>query len=283
MVKKMNRAQKLSKVLLVLGVTILLIFLVFSLFPNQISPYGEKQMFSPWQKPCENHLLGTNDMGYDIFTEIIFATRQTLLVGISSAFFSLVLGVLFGITAGYCNGVVSQIANQIIDVFLLIPKLPLIIVLATFVGATQGNVIFIISILGWVGTARVTRAKAMNLKKLPFVDGLKISGISEISIVTKHILPNVKDVVFARYIMSVTSCIMMESTLSFLGLSDVTKVTWGSMINMAYSSGGFFAGAYNWLLSPGICIMLCVLAFYCVNSYIEIKSKTVENRSFAEL
>ncbi|MEG2001627.1 MAG: ABC transporter permease [Clostridia bacterium] len=276
----MIKQEKIARVLLIIGIIILVVFAFSAMFPNLVAPYGEKEMFAPWQKPNGTHIFGTNDMGYDIFTELIFATRQTLLVGLISAGFSLALGSAIGIFSGYGKGVLSTIADGVIDVFLVIPKLPLIIVLTAFVGASQGNVIVIIALLSWVGTARVTRAKVVALRKMPFIDALKISGFSNFEIMSKHILKNVKDVIFVKGVTTVTSCIMMESTLSFLGLSDVTKVTWGSMISMAYNRGGFLAGAYNWLLSPGICIMLCILAFFCLNYYFEVKSQEVENRSF---
>ena len=139
------------------------------------------------------------------------------------------------------------------------------------------SIMMIIAVLGWCGTARVVKARTMQLKQSQFVEALSILGISRSRIIIKHIIPNIREVVLSRYLMSVAACMMMEATLSFLGLGDPTEVTWGRMINLAYKCGGFSRGAYNWLISPGICIMLIVIAFYCISSYIESKSDQVSD------
>lgn len=276
--------MKRSKAAPIIGLLIMSVFVVFALFPSLVAPYGPKEMFSSWQSPSGTHLLGTNDMGYDIFTEIVYASGSTLLIGIAAALISLIIGTLVGVAAGYFSGVKGELADGLIQIFLMIPMLPMAIVIAAFFGASTNVIIALIATLGWCSTARVVRGRTMQLKQTPFVESLVILGISRRRIMLKHILPNLWEVVLSRYIMSVASCMMLEATLSFLGLGDPTNVTWGRMINLAYKQGGFTRGAYNWLVSPGVCIALIVIAFYCINSYFEAKNNEVSgsSRSYLE-
>ncbi len=283
--KKVKNANVISSSLaLVFGVLILGMFAIFAIFPNFIAPYGREQMFAPFL-PCSIiHILGTNNLGRDIFTEIVYATGSTLSIGLLSALISLGLGATIGLLAGYVKGIVGEVVNGFINFFLLIPMLPLAIVIGAYLGAGQQNIILTIALLGWCGTARTVRAKTMKLKNMPFVQSLKEVGIGNFRIVFKHILPNLKEVILAKYIMSVSTCIMLEATLSFLGLGDISKVTWGSMINLAYKNGGFAMEAYNWFLAPGFCIMLTVLAFFCLNHFFETlkERKPVLGKSFLD-
>jgi len=259
------------------GTAIMIIFILWSFLPGIFSPYNPKEMFSPWLPMSWFHLLGTNDMGYDIFSEVIYAASRTLLAGFCAAFVSLIIGTTLGTLSGYLEGWASEGLDFIINIFLIIPALPMIIVVAAFMGPGTFNIILVIALLGWCPTARAVRAKTRQIKHSSFVEALFISGIPESQIVLKHIIPNLSDVVFAKYIMSVASCMLMEATVSFMGLGDPTHVTWGSMINFAFSRGGFSRGALNWYLPPGICITLCVLSFYYINNYFEAKSKVVIN------
>lgn len=266
-----------NRVLLTIGLALMGIFTALALFPASLAPYGAKEMFAPWMMPSGTHLLGTNDLGYDIFSELVFAARGTLLIGIAAAFISLIFGTLAGISAGYLPGWRGELAGGIIQIFLMLPMLPMAIVLAAFFGAETRNVILIIAALGWCATARTVRTRTMQLKQTAFVESLVILGIPKRRIMTHHILPNLFEVVLSRYIMTVSQCIMLEATLSFLGMGDPTEVTWGRMIHIAYRRGGFTRGAYNWLVSPGICIALVVIAFYSINQYFESKSRAVSD------
>ena len=270
--------MKRNKALLVFGLVMMAVFIAFSLFPRAIAPYGAKEMFKAWQSPTAEHLLGTNDMGYDILSEIVYATSSTLIIGVSAAVISLVIGTAVGILAGYYSGWRGETARGVIQVFLLIPMLPMAIVIAAFCGASTGNIILTISLLGWCATARTVRTRTMQLKQTAFVESLMILGLSKTRIMFRHILPNLWEVILSRYIMSVARCMMLEASLSFIGLGDPTHVTWGRMVNLAYNRGGFTRGAYYWLVSPGICITLLVLAFYCINRYLDIKNDEVSGK-----
>jgi peptide/nickel transport system permease protein len=251
------------------------VFAAFALFPNVFAPDGAKEMFKAWLPPGTGHILGTNDLGYDVFSELVHASRSTLVIGLAAALISLAAGTAVGLTAGYLPGLKGEVAGGVIQVFLMLPMLPMAIVTAAYLGTDTRNIILIIAVLGWCATARTVRIRTMQLKQTPFVESLMILGISRWRIITRHILPNLWEVILSRYIMTVARCIMLEATLSFLGMGDPTDVTWGRMINIAYKRGGFTRGAYNWLVSPGICIALVVIGFYCINQYFEAKNSEV--------
>lgn len=281
-IKAYNRKKIFGAAFLVIGLALLTVFVLFSLFPSKLAPYSPSFSFEAFQKASPEHLFGTNNMGYDILSELIYATSSTLTIGLLSALISLVIGTVIGLAAGYIGGYVGGALNGFISFFLLIPMLPLAIVFAAYLGAGQLNIILIIALLGWCGTARAVRAKTIQLKQMPYIEIMRGLNYSRTRIIFRHILPNLTDVIFAKYVMTVSSCVLLEATLSFLGLGDVSKVTWGSMINLAYKHGGLARGAYNWFLAPGVCIMLLTLSFYLINYFIEIKSRAVKGGSILE-
>jgi peptide/nickel transport system permease protein len=260
----------------ILGLGIMLVFFAFALFPEAIAPYDPKDMSRPWLPPSAEHPLGANDMGYDIFSETVHAAFPTLTVGLAAAFISLLIGTGTGILAGYLRGWKGEALGGLINLFLLIPMLPMAIVVAAYLGPGTGNMILTIALLGWCPTARTVRVRTVQLKQTAFVESLLILGIPRRRIMLGHILPNLSEVILARYILSVASCMMTEASLSFIGLGDPIRVTWGSMVNLAYRNGGFSRGALNWFLAPGLCISLCVLAFYGVNYYFEKRGSQVD-------
>lgn len=207
----------------------------------------------------------------------IKAASTTLMVGFSAALISIVIGSVMGLLSGYLNGVVGEIFNGIINIFLLIPMLPLIVVLSAYFGAANKNIILIIALMGWCPTARAVRARVKQLKQMPFVEALIILGIPHRDIIFKHILPNIAEVVSARYILTVASCMLTEAAVSFLGLGDPVQVTWGGMVNSAFRSGGFVRGLILWYMAPGCCIMLCTLAFFMINQYLDSRTKLLSS------
>ena len=253
---------------LLLGIVILSLFLTAALFPTAFTAYGQKEMFGPWLIPSEEHLLGTNALGYDIFTELVYGTRQTLLVGVSSSILTLLLGSVIG-TLAAGKGFLDGLSNGVINIFVLLPKLVTMIVLATFLGSSSRNLILLIAAFSWVGTARNVRAKVIHLNAQRY---------SRKHIILRHILPNLYDVLLSRFLLGVNSCIMMESTLSFLGFGDLYHPTWGTMINFAYKRGAFLRQAYAYLLSPGVCIMMLSLSFYLISLYFEHRQAAIQEK-----
>ncbi len=253
---------------LITGIILLLFFILMAIAPGMFTDYGEKEMFKAWLSPSPEHILGTNLLGYDVFTELCYGAGDTLFIGLISSLLTIVLGTAIGILAAE-KGPVGSIFNGLINIFVLLPKLITLIVLASFLGNSRRNLIALISAFSWVGIARNVRSKVMSLNARTFTQNLIIQGFSRRHIAVRHILPNLSDVLLSRFLLGVNSCIMMESTLSFLGFGDLYHPTWGTMINFAYKRGAFIRQAFAYLLSPGICIMLVSLSFYFISLYVE--------------
>ena len=266
--------KKRARLPLVAGLAMLGVFLLASLFPALFSPYGQKEMFAAWLSPSSEHILGTNALGYDIFTELVYGTRETLLIGCASSVLTLLIGAAVG-TLSTFRGTAGWLFNGLINVFVLLPRLVTLIVLAGFVGSSAANLTVLISAFSWSGTARNVRARVIHLNAAPFVGNCAILGYSRGHTVLFHLIPNLYELLLSRFLLGVNSCIMMESTLSFLGFGDLYHPTWGTMINFAYNRGAFIRQAYNYLLAPGVCIMLLSLSFYLISLYFERRRETI--------
>lgn len=274
-VKNYKARRIASAVVFSLGVAVFIMFAVFAIFGQKIAPYSPRESFDKFLPCSKEHILGTNNIGYDIWSQLIVATRSTLIVGVTSAVACLVIGVAIGLLAGYLGGVAGEAVNGFINFFLLIPMLPAAIVIAAYTSGGKMSIILTISLLCWCSTARAVRAKTMSVKNSDYVRSLKSLGYGRARILLRHTLPNVMDVALAKFMPSVASCIMVEATLSFLGMGSVTDVTWGVMIQNAFNYGGILLGKYNWIMAPGGAIMLMQLAIYMINQYIEFRRKIV--------
>jgi peptide/nickel transport system permease protein len=193
-----------------------------------------------------------------------------------SSVLTLVLGAPIG-TLSTRKGLLGGLFNGLINVFVLLPRLITLIVLSAFLGTSRWHLIFLIAAFSWVGTARNVRAQVIHLNSQPFVENCIIQGYSRFHIVLRHILPNLYEVLISRFLLGVNSCIMMESTLSFLGFGDLYHPTWGTMINFAYKRGAFMRQAYPYLLMPGVCIMGLSLSFYFISLYFEARREAIQN------
>ena len=259
---------------LIVGVLILVLAVSAALFPGVFTPYGQKQMFDAWLEPSSEHPLGTNSLGYDIFTELIYGAADTLSVGLISSVLTMALGCLIGVLAAQ-KGALGALFSGLINVFLLLPRLISLIVLSAFVGQSRTSLVFLIALFSWQGIARTVRAQVQHIYAQPFIQSCTVSGYSRVHTALRHVVPNLSDVLLSRFLLGVNSCIMMESTLSFLGFGDLYHPTWGTMVNFAYKRGAFMRGAYNYLLPPGVCIMLVSLAFY-ISVYTESSKEEIK-------
>lgn len=266
---------------LAVGCLLLFVFLLAAVAPSAFAPYSPSDTFDAWLPSSSDHILGTDDAGADVFTSLVYATGRTLLTGVASAALALALGVLVGLAAG-SGGAIGALANGVINLFAMIPKLPATIVIAAFAGGGLAETVIVIAVFGWVTTARAVRAKVLHIKCRPFADALTAAGYSPARIAFRHIIPNTGEVILTRYITTLAGCIMTEATLSFLGLGSVSSPTWGTMINLAYRRGGFAMEAYGWLLAPGAAIMLLALAFWCLWYFAEHRSRDVSGKSYAD-
>ncbi|MBF8437378.1 ABC transporter permease [Halanaerobiaceae bacterium Z-7014] len=248
-----------TRVKISLGLIILIIGV--AIFAPIISPYdpNEINLGATLQPPSSQHLLGTDRMGRDILTRIIYGTRISLLVGIIAVGISGLLGVIFGTLAGYYGGYVDGIIMRIVDVLLAFPSILLAIALVAVLGASLFNIMLAIGIVNWVGYARVVRGEFLSLKNKEFVSAAKAMGANTFRIIFKHMLPNCIAPIIVMATLGMAGAIITESSLSFLGLGvQPPTPSWGEMLN----TGRQIIRQAWWVSTfPGIAIMLAVLSF----------------------
>ncbi len=224
---------------------------------------------SPNAGPSWHYPLGTDNNGLSVLTELIWGSRISLLIGLTATLLSMVIGALFGIVAGHFGKLTDNLLMRFTDWFLVIPFLPLAIVLARTYGKSLLVIIIVIGITSWPGTARIIRAQALAVETRPYLERARALGAGHWHQMTKHVLPNVMPLLLANTILTVAGTILSETTLSFLGLGDPTRASWGEMLNQGFTSGGMLAGNQLWLIAPGVAVILVVMAFTLVGHALE--------------
>ncbi len=246
------------------GAVIIALFALSALLAPWLCPFDPGDSDIPYQPPSRTHLLGTNDVGQDVLSELILSSRVSLPVGILAGFLSLLLGVSVGVLSGYRGGVLGEILMGVTDVFILVPGLPLMIVLASYLNPSFWNVILVVGALWWTPSARVVHARTLQIRGLPYIESTRALGYSSPYIIVHHVLVNLRDVVRARFALAVASAMLTEASLSFIGLGDPVHVSWGQMIHFAFERGGFANKMWWWVLPPGVAIATCVLGFVLI-------------------
>ncbi|NPV62409.1 MAG: ABC transporter permease [Methanotrichaceae archaeon] len=252
-----------------LGPLIFSSFILAALLADLISPYDPWKRFNPYQMPGWEHLLGTNDMGHDILSELIFGSRVSLAVGFSAAILSATLGTAVGLFAGYFRGMADEVLMGITDIFLMIPQIPLIIVLAAFLRPSFWLMALLMGLLWWTALARIVRSRTLQVREMGFVAGAKAIGFSDNHVIFSDVLPNTLYVIAPKFMLTVASAMIAEASISFLGLSDPSMKSWGTMISYAFSRGGFINGMWWWYLPPGLCITVFVLSLVMMAGILE--------------
>jgi peptide/nickel transport system permease protein len=250
------------------GLAILVFFFamaIFSIFASKgrldptITTDGPILANPSWKYP-----FGTNLQGISVLSLVIEGSRTSLFVGLTASLISMVIGSAIGIWAGYRSGISDVVLMRITDVFLVLPWLALAIVLAAVFGQNIWVIIFIIGLTSWAGTSRLVRSQVLSVKERTYIERSRALGGSDWHVVTRHVLPNVTPVIFANTILTIAIAILSESALSFLGLGDPFRVTWGTIIEDAFTNGALTLGKWSWLLAPSFCIVIVVLAFTMV-------------------
>lgn len=254
-----------------IGLTILAAMVAVALVGPYLTPYDPQQTVGrPFDHPSFQHLLGTNDLGQDLLSEIIVGTRASLLVGLSAALGAVGIGLLVGLIAGYYGGWIDSLLMRVVDLVLVLPFLPLVIVIAAYVGPSLLNLILLIVLISWVRPARVVRSSVMAVREMSYIEAAQALGASTTRILGKHILPAVWPMALAQLIGITSSTILIEASLSFLGLGDPTQKSWGSILYYAQIRGAFLNGSWPWwVLPPGLLITLCVLSFALIGRSLE--------------
>jgi len=259
------------------GVLLLMAFGLMALasfFPPLIDPMyhhmtGVDPNISNVTPPSWHHWLGTDYMGRDLFSQLLTGARVAFMVGVSAAFMSIVFGTLVGMTAGYSGKLIDTLLMRAADMIMLLPTLLVVLLLSSFIGQLSiWTIVLLIAVFRWPGVARVIRSQTLSIKEKPFIDAARVAGASHFRILFRHILPNVLPMALLFMTFRVTSAIILEAVLAFLGFGDPGTVSWGMMLQWVWKTGNMFQAPY-WLFPPGICISLITLSFYMIGRAME--------------
>jgi peptide/nickel transport system permease protein len=252
------------------GLSIIVFFTLMAVLADWIAPYDPYELVGPpYTPPNERFILGTNDIGQDIFSEFIYGSRVSLYVGLTAPLISSVVGMVLGLLSGYLGGFVDELVVGAVDVMLALPSLPLIIILAAYLGPSLNNIIIVLAVFGWPGFARIVRSQILSLRERPYVEAARAAGAGSLRIMFRHILPHVVPLVIAHVILSATSAILTEAGLSFLGLGDPTVKSWGQILRRAQVGHALHQGLWLWVFVPGLAIALLGAGFTLLGIAIE--------------
>lgn len=267
-----------------IGLGILVVFVLLALAAPLIADHAGLQAVNTvnnptWASPAEFAPLGTDKFGRSIWTQFVWGSRISLLVGLAATLIAIVIGSVVGVAAGFYGRRIGGVLMRLTEWFLVIPFLPLAIVLAAVLGPSVTNLIIVIGITSWPSTARLIRAQVLTLKERLYVDRSRALGAGSGHLMARHILPNVSPLILANTTLTVPIAILSETTLSFLGLGDPARPSWGKMLQESFGAGALTAGAWWWYLPPGIGIVLVVLAFtLCGNAIEEVLDPRLRER-----
>ncbi len=247
----------------IIGGVIVVALLIMAVFAPLLAPYDPTERVGiPFSAPSAEHWLGTNDVGQDLLSELIFGARVSLTVGVVAAVVALFLGTTVGILAGYYPKRLGTILMRSVDVVLILPFLPLLIILAAYLGRSLFNTIIVIGVLIWAGPARVIRSQVLSLRSREYVLASRTMGAPDRWAIVRHVLPRTALLATGTFVRAVSTAILLEAALSFLGLGDPIQKSWGSILFWAQARGAFLTPAWKWwVLPPGLMIMAASLGF----------------------
>lgn len=240
-----------------------------------LAPYDPRMATGPsLASPSTEHLLGTNDAGQDIFSQLVWGTRSSAVVGLLAASLAVAVGAVVGATSASLGGRADLLIMRVVDLFLAVPALPLLILIAALAGPTRTTVIFVIALAGWPGIARVVRSRALTLVRSGYVAAARGFGAPRRYVVARHVLPALGPLVAASFVMWAATAVVLQAGLAFLGLSDPTDVSWGAVLNRALGSPGVYVTSQWvwWVLPAGLAITLAAIGLAFLGVALEPRS-----------
>lgn len=249
------------------GLILFGVFIFFTIFGPLLSPYSPYDTsFNLMLPPSPQHVLGTTQSGADVFSQLIYGTRVSVLVSLLVGAIATFLAMLVGVTAGYVGGWVDDVLSFLTNVFLVLPGLPLLIVLASYVpGAGMAVIVVIVGLTGWPWGARTMRAQVSTLRSRDFVLAAHLAGDGLWRILAREIVPNMLSLVMANFLGAATQGLLTAVGLEFLGFGNPSQVSWGSMLYWAENSSALLQGQWAWILAPGLCIALFGMSLVFIN------------------
>jgi len=249
------------------GIALLVTFALIAIFAPLIAPYDPHVLaFHQMGPPSAQHLLGTTGAGQDIFSQLIWSTRESLMLALVAGVITTAVSVLIGVSAAYLGGLWDHFLNLFTDVFLVIPTLPLMIVIAAYAqNHGLGVLIGVIVATGWSYGARQLRSQGLALRNREFLDAARVRGERASYIICFEVLPNMTSLIVAIFLGAALYAVLAAAVLQFIGLGDSNDLSWGTMLFWAEHNGALLAGSPWWVLAPGICIASLGAAFALVN------------------
>ena len=266
--KHMSAAGKISLV-------IIAVYILIAIIAPYISEYSyNKSSGERLMPPSPEHIMGTDNLAYDVWAQIVYGARVSIVVGLSTAFFTILLGTLIGLFSGYMGGMWDKLIMRFVDIMISIPTLPLMILIASFMGSRLINIIIVLALLSWTHIARLVRSQVIVIKEMAHVRLAKLYGASFLYLVRVHFLPELMPIILINMIRQVSRAITSEASLSFLGLGDPTSSSWGRTLNSAMSYSGIYQTEYWkwWLVCPLAAIFFLVLALSIISRNFERKN-----------
>jgi peptide/nickel transport system permease protein len=216
--------------------------------------------------PSAAHWLGTTAQGEDVFSQLVYGARTSLVIGILAGVISTVIGLIVGLTAGYKQGWVDEVLSFFINLGLVVPVLPLMVTLAAYSPVRgQTLIIFVISVTGWAYGARIKRSQVITLRTRDYITAARLAGDSTARIIAREIVPNMTSLIVVGFMGATLGAIGAEAGLAFLGLGDPMTVSWGTMLNQASLGGAMLTGQWAWLVAPGLALSLLITSFTLIN------------------
>ncbi|MEU9321757.1 ABC transporter permease [Streptomyces sp. NPDC048295] len=251
----------------VIGLGILAFFAVIAVLGPWIAPYDPDTMSDQLLRPpSAAHWFGTTQTGQDVLSQILVGTRGVLVVGFVAGILATVLSVLIGVSAGFLGGTADELLSLLSNVFLVIPGLPLIIIIASFVSDT-GDILIaaVIALTSWAWGARVLRAQTLSLRRRDYVEAARATGEPTWRIIFFEVLPNLTAVIASGFVSTVIFAILSEITLAFIGVADISDWNWGTVLFWAQSNQALAQGAWWWFVPAGLCIALLGMSLALIN------------------
>jgi peptide/nickel transport system permease protein len=250
------------------GALLLLLFVVVAALPQLFTSIDtpDAHAFELGLPPSWDHPLGTTAFGQDIYAQLIYGTRQSLIIAVVVGGLATVLSVIVGVSAAYLGGATDSLLSAMTDVFLVVPTFPLIIVIAAYAG--KGSLLVIIGVLvitGWSYGARQLRAQALSLRNRDFLESARVRGERRSYIIVCEVLPTMTSLILATFLGSALYAVLTAAGLQFIGLGDSSSLSWGTMLHWAQSNAALQSGQPLWVVAPGLCIALLGASFALLN------------------
>ena len=253
----------------VVGLVIFAVFCVLAAVPQLFTSVRDPMVCCQFESrlpPSGAHLLGTTQLGQDIFAQLVYGTRESLLIALIAGFFATVLSVLIGVSAAYLGGVADETLSMITNIFLVIPTFPLVIVLATYAG--KGNLLVVVVVLivtGWSYGANQLRAQALSLRNRDFLESARVRGERRSYVIVFEVLPTMTSLIVANFLGAALYSVLTAAGLQFLGLGDPESDSWGTMLYWAQNQYALQTGIPLWSIAPGVCVALLGASFALLN------------------